>query len=203
MNEATITPKKSMSWQLWGILLVTLVPIIAAYVAYYTGVGVPEEHVNEGQLLNPAKDVKILLENAEGEKPDFVDNYQWRLLIPITAQCDANCQQNLYVTRQVHIRLGDKADRLQRFAVNLDGDQGEQFLQSIASEHPRLKHFTVTSDAWNQWLQGSNLSADPAREPYYILVDQVGFAMMFYDVQNDGNQLLKDIKRVLRYSPAE
>lgn len=192
-----------MSWQLTAILVVTLVPMIAAYVAYFTGIGVPQGRVNEGELLVPAKDLKDLLPAAEGDIPSFSNNYQWRLLIPVNGECDEACQQNLYTTRQVHVRLGEKADRLQRYAVNVGGSKGADFLQAIGEQHPLLKNFSVDEQQWQQWLQDTNVPADISAEPYYILVDQVGFAMMYYGAQHHGNQLLKDIKRVLRYSPDE
>lgn len=203
MNETEVKQKKPKSWQLRAIILVTVVPIVAAYVAYFTGIGVPDERVNEGELIAPAKNLKDLLPAAVGDIPGFAKNYQWRILIPINGQCDQACQQNLYTTRQVHIRLGEKADRLERYAVNIGGAQGADFIGTLAETHPKLKSFTVDEQQWQQWLQSSNVPSDINSEPYYILVDQVGFAMMYYDAQHHGNQLLKDIKRVLRYSPAE
>lgn len=201
--EAVIPNKKPMSWQVTAILAITILPIILAYVAYFTGIGVPKDTVNEGVLVSSAPNVKTLLETASGDVPGFEANQKWRLLIPISASCDAVCQENLFVTRQVHIRLAQKADRIERYAVNIDADAGAAYLQSIAAEHPKLKHFTVSNSAWRSWVGGSNIPEDIDAQPIYILVDQVGFAMMFYGAQHDGNQLLKDIKRVLRYSPGE
>lgn len=202
MNDPTKKPKRG-SWQLWIMLAVTVIPMVGAYVAYFTGIGVPDERVNEGELLLPAKNVKDLLEGPGDAMPSFDNNYQWRLLIPVSESCDETCEENLYLTRQVHIRLGEKAERVERYAINLGAAQGAEFLQSIAQEHPKLKTIDVSRQQWDQWLEGSNAPADLEAHPYYILVDQVGFAMMFYTAEHDGNQLLKDIKRVLRYSPAE
>lgn len=203
MNETETKRKKPKSWPLKVMLLVTVLPIVGAYVAYFTGFGVPEDRVNEGELVAPAKNLKDLLPTAVGEVPEFANNYQWRLLIPVNGQCGELCQQNLYTTRQVHVRLGEKADRVERYAVNIGGAEGAKFVQALAAEHPLLKSFTVDEKEWQQWLQDANVPADINAEPYYLLVDQVGFAMMYYGAQHHGNQLLKDIKRVLRYSPAE
>jgi hypothetical protein len=177
---------------------VTLVPMVAAYVAYFTGVGVPQSRVNEGVLLEPARNLVDLLPLAEGEKPQTQNNLLWRLIIPIPAVCDQDCRRNLYITRQVHIRLAEKAERVERYAVNLGGEAGAVFLRGIQAEHPDLKSFSVAQNDWHKWLADTNV---PASDHYYLLVDQVGFAMMYYSQQHDGNQLLKDLKRVLRYSP--
>ncbi len=205
MTEVTMANttqnRRRMSWQLTAILVVTLVPMIAAYVAFFTGLGVPQDRVNEGVLLSPARNLADLASRAEGDVPQFTNNMLWRLLIPIPANCDTACQQNLYVTRQVHIRLADKADRVERYAVNLGGAAGADFLQQIQAEHPGLKTFAVAEEDWQAWLRGTNAPVGVAQDHYYLLVDQVGFAMMFYSVQHEGNQLLQDLKRVLRYSP--
>lgn len=201
MSHLANPTKKSKPWQLIAILLATVIPIVAAYVAYYTGIGVPDERVNEGTLLTPAKNLQDLLPQAQGEVPGFDKNYLWRILIPITGTCNEACAKNLYTTRQVHIRLAQNAERVERYAVNLGGDSGDQFLQEIAAEHPLLKHFAVDQKTWDEWLQDANVPADLNAEPYYILVDQVGFTVTMYNAEHDGNQLLKDIKRVLRYSP--
>lgn len=196
--ENAVKNRKKMSWQLTAIVLVTLVPMVAAYVAYFTGVGVPQSRVNEGVLLEPARNLADVLPLAQGDKPEIENNLLWRMIIPVPATCDQACQRNLYITRQVHIRLADKADRVERYAVNIGGSEGAAFLQSIAAEHPGLKSFSMPEEDWHKWLAGTNM---PVSDHAYLLVDQVGFAMMFYSEQHDGNQLLKDLKRVLRYSP--
>lgn len=204
MNEAAIESEqttKKHSWQLTAIIAVTLVPLIAAYVAYYTGIGVPDETVNEGVLVEPAINVKDLIVNAGGEAPSFEHNRLWRLFIPVPSDCDAACENNLFVTRQVHLRLGEKAARVERYAVLLD-QTGEQRMSQLKEDHPRLKFFQVSSQQYREWLAPTNVPA-MASKHQYMLVDQLGFAMMVYSEENDGNQLLKDIKRVLRYSPED
>jgi hypothetical protein len=199
-DTATQNPKKNF-WPLIAILTVTLVPLVAAYVAYFTGMGVPDDTVNEGELIAPAKNISAILAEAEGDIPEVRNNLKWRLLIPVPQNCGEACQQNLYITRQVHIRLADKSDRVERFAVNIGGTQGANFLQQIKADQPGLKQFTIAEETWHEWLQGTNVPDDLTDGHYYLLVDQVGFSMMFYTTNHDGNQLLKDLKRVLRYSP--
>lgn len=195
-------PRSSPPWQLIAILAVTIIPIVAAYVAYFTGVGVPDEHVNNGKLLEPARSLEDVLADADGDLPEFGgENRVWRLVVPVPYPCNQTCQNHLYLTRQVHIRLGEKAERVERYAVNLGGKAGEDYLTEIADEHPRLKRLSVAGKQWQNWLAETNAPQNVDAEPYYLLVDQVGFAMMYYDRSNDGNQLLKDIKRVLRFSP--
>lgn len=194
---------KKTPWQLIAILVVTLVPLVAAYVVYYTGIGMPDDVVNEGELISAAPNIDSLLPHAAGDLPRFNNNRKWRILLPVTDSCGEHCQQNLYVTRQVHTRLAEKGERVERYAVNLAGSVGEEFLDSIRTEHPRLKTFDAPPVQWNTWLAETNVPGDPDAQHYYLLIDQLGFAMMFYTSDHHGNQLLADIKRILRYSPEE
>lgn len=195
------TRRNSIPWPLILIVATIVVPIIAAYVAYYTGTGVSEETVNKGVLLEPAVKVsKLTAVSDSDELPDLSDR-KWRMLVPVAGPCGEGCQENLYTTRQVHIRLGDKSTRVERWAVNLAGEQGEAFLSDIHDDHPFLEHFSVTRETWRNWLAHTNAPANLEQTPYYLLVDQEGFAMMYYTVDHHGNDLLDDIKRVLRYTP--
>lgn len=187
---------KRRLWPLYAILAITVVPLALAYLAFFTGVGVPQTTVNEGELLKPALNVEELATQSDGI--DFAAERKWRLLLPLQLPCEQPCQDLLYVTRQVHLRLNDKSERVERVAVNLAGEEGARYLDSIAAEHPLLERIDVAPEAYAAWAGASNL---PAGEHYYLMVDQVGFAMMFYTPAHTGNQLLADIKRVLKYSP--
>ncbi len=190
---------KKGRWHLRAMLLVTFVPLIAAYVAYYTGWGVPQTTVNNGVLLEPALDTTLLLADASGEPLDLSD-IKWRLLIPVTDPCNKACQQNLYVTRQVHVRLGEKAERIERVALAV-GDAAEAYLADIRAEHPRLKILSISPSGWQDGWQGNQMPAAQEAEHFYFLVDPQGFAFLRYSEAHEGNALLKDIKRILRYTP--
>ena len=190
------SPKKTLLL----MLIVSIIPVLAAYIMFYTGVGVPDNTVNKGKILKPAVHLGNVLSSSDMQYIN--DNKKWRLLIPVTDNCAEQCQQNLYTTRQVHIRLSEKGSRLERAAVNLAGTSGREFLESIAEEHPYLKTFTVPFEQWQNWIAQSdvNPSSLAGGRHYYLLVDQEGFAMMLYTQTQSGNELLKDIKRALKFS---
>lgn len=198
------TQKRKTPWPLIIIVTLSVLPLVGAYVAFYTGFGVPRSTVNEGLLLEPAVDIKPLLAEADGPVPEFLGgNRRWRLLIPIGEQCNEACQQNLYTTRQVHVRLGREVTRLERYTVNLGGEQGQAFLHSIAAEHPKMETIQMDADLWESAFADTNLPEDWRNDHYYVLVDLVGFAALAYNADHHGNQLLEDIKRVLRHSPED
>lgn len=201
MNENVVmspvdSPKKN--WTLTAILLVSALPIIAAYTMYFTGIGVPDNTVNAGVLLPKAISVHSLI--PDDVLPQVIDKKKWRLLIPVGEICSKQCESNFYVTRQVHTRLGEKSLRIERVIVNIGGEMGYREVERLRANHPNIKHFTVSRDRWHQWLAVSKAVLSIDTDPYYLLVDQEGNAMMSYTNIQTGNQLLKDIKRALKYS---
>ncbi|VUD64133.1 hypothetical protein TDB9533_03252 [Thalassocella blandensis] len=193
-------PVQKNRWTLIAIMVISILPISAAYFMFFTGIGVPQHTVNNGVLLTSAVNVKDLFEADDHQIVRAVhDEKKWRLLIPVTEQCDKACEDILYTTRQVHIRLGEKSERLERIAVNLAGLPGQQFIDGLVKDHPLLKSASVTRAQWDRWLSQASATLDLNQQPYYLLVDQEGFAMMSYTTQH-GNLLLEDLKRALKYS---
>lgn len=198
LNETMVRSKRSNNKTMIAILFVAVLPIFSAYFMYFTGIGVPENTVNSGVILPTAVNVNELL--SEEEKKQIFDKKKWRLLIPMGETCDNFCQQNLYLTRQVHIRLGEKGIRVERIAAILGGENGKKAFSRLSDQHPKLKSFVADKNTWSTWLNKSNPSFSVLPLEYYLLVDQEGKAMMSYTNQQSGNDLLKDIKRALKFS---
>lgn len=198
-TPANDSARRGSSKVLYALLAVSLLPIAAAYFAFFTGIGVPEHTVNRGRLLAEPMNVKQLLSQGQG---DFLlalqQQKKWRLLIPLTANCNEACAKILYTTRQVHIRLGEKSTRVERVAMNIDGQAGLDYFDTIKAQHPKLHLVTVTAEQWQQWLAATDNRF--TNDPFYLLVDQEGFAMMTYNTDVHGNDLLKDLKRALKFS---
>ncbi len=195
-----------------GVLLgATLVlPMVAAYVIFKTGIGLPRGTVNHGDLLKPVKAIgELNFIDEAGNPVDLLDgDKKWKILIPAGADCDQVCRQNLYLTRQVHIGLGEKAHRVERIYINGDTGLDPSLKSFLQREHPKLKRVRVAPEKWRQWLASTNAAPpstqrDSLNTHNYFLVDQEGFAMMFYSPAHKGKDLLQDLKRLLKYSYEE
>lgn len=198
--------KKTGLSRFQGISVIASValPILAAYIVYYTGLGMPEGTVNQGKLLQPPVSVAQLpfIEGSSAAESGTALNLgeeeaKWRYLILPAGDCEAECEKLLYTSRQVHIRLGEKADRVERLLVT-GAPLSDSERETLQREHPRLRPLQLDS-ASLQRLQ-SETAQPELSGPRLLLVDQQGFAMMAYDNDHSGNQLLKDIKRLLKYS---
>ena len=183
------------------MLAIVLVPMIAAYVMFKTGWGMPAETINKGILLVPPQPV-IELNLAENDKTLRrlypAEKKQWRIIVPVTANCEAACQQNLFITRQAHIRLAEKAYRVERILLALE-NISEQRKEKILVEHPNVLWLDSSRTALTNWLADTNLAATQL-DKYYFLIDQDGFAMMAYNTEHSGQNLLDDLKKVLKYT---
>jgi len=198
-NEAKSRTNKSRA--LLAIITVSVLPIFAAYFMFFTGIGVPDNTVNQGFLLPNAVNIDDLLgDEHETFATELNTEKKWRLLLPLGQECNSACEQNFYTTRQVHIRLSEKSIRLERVAVNIGGTVGLRLYDQLSPQHPKLKLLTVNVEQWQNWLNASGEQLHADQRPYYLLLDQEGFAMMYYTEEHHGNALLKDIKRALKYS---
>lgn len=202
-SAPTISATKS---RLMGFLVIGVIaaPMIAAYVIYKSGMGIPTSTVNKGDLLPQAKSISpLLITDTSGQPIDLItEKKKWRLIIPVTSNCSDACVRNLYTSRQVHIRLGEKARRVERVVLMQSVSQSESVEGYLLDEHPRLIRAVTDTSALQSLLSSE---ADAGRDIYqrYYLMDQEGFIMMSYGTEHTGGELLKDIKRMLKYSYQE
>lgn len=188
--------------QAFAIISIVMLPMLIAIFMFKTGVGVPDDRINKGNLVNPPLDMaKLQLMTVTGE-PWSIDGQpkKWRLVIPGSSQCNAQCEQNLYLTRQVHIRLAEKSARVERLYLMFDDQVAEATEQLLTTEHPHVPIVKTTEAKFNELIKASDLPADSLAQGHYFLVDQEGFIMLSYSPLHKGNELLDDIKRMLKYS---
>ncbi|WP_439134297.1 hypothetical protein [Pseudomaricurvus sp.] len=196
--------KRQIRWVSWFIVAAFLLPMIAAYVMYTTGIGLPKQTVNKGTLLEPATSILTLdISSTDGNSIDLTTEKKWRWLIVGSNDCQQECLDTLYTSRQVHIRLGEKATRLERLYLNTASEYDTEFSEQLTVEHPRLVMAHVDAEDWQKTLETTNAADLDLNGTSVYVVDQEGFAMMTYDSSNQGTDLLSDIKRLLKYSYQE
>lgn len=185
-----------------SLMAVVALPMVLAYVLYQTGVGIPDDRVNKGDLLDPPQRFSEWEPHTlDGEpwQPD-PEHKRWRIIVPIASDCSGHCEENLYVTRQVHILLAEDAYRVQRLIMPMDGPLDEEMRTFLKEEHPGTAWVRPDRAAMMASLEQTNLPHAPLETGRYYLMDQEGFVMMSYTPEHSGKELLKDLKRLLRYS---
>jgi hypothetical protein len=124
---------------------------------------------------------------------------KWTLLYLAPAECTAPCADALQRMRQVRLALGTDADRVQRVLI-LAGRE-EPPSGQLAESWPGLY---VLIGAGTRFVPIDTFSAaageDPLSAGRLYLIDPLGMLMMSYPPQADPAGIIKDLKRLLRYS---
>ena len=177
------------------VLLVCAAPVVVSYFTYY--VVRPEGRRNFGDLIEPMRslpDVTVQALNGDVLQLPTLKG-QWLLISVAGGDCQADCQHQLYLQRQILTGLGK--DRPRTEWVWLVNDQAEVPRSLL----PGLKEATVlrmNADALAQWLQPAD---GQQLQDHLYLVDPHGQWMMRFPAKLSTEGALKtkrDIERLLR-----
>jgi len=196
-NNQSTGPVASQSKNRQKLVLLFAIAIVPMFLAYgmffYFPSLIPRSTTNEGVLIEPP------LSGVELSLSDVDDGAGgvWTLLIPVDASCGSECQQRLYLSRQIKIGLGKDADRIERVAL-LQAEPSVELQTLLDTEHVDLSIRMYQSRVLQAALQ-SRLSIDTTGE-FLLLMDPNGNIMMFFPYDKIGAPLRKDIKHLLKIS---
>jgi hypothetical protein len=195
------TPEQARRGRRTAFLLFALGfgPMIIATIMFYTGWLNPAGHTNNGVLLQPLAPVSALnLESPNGVPLDQrfgpeVADPNWMMMV-VAGECGSQCEELLYLARQVNIALGKNAHRVSRAAVlgSVPADLQARWSREYSSME-RLVPAAGTQPAWPPGMA-------PATEPRILLVDPFGNMMMHYGSEHSGKDMLEDLKQLLKLS---
>ena len=177
------------------VLLVCAAPVVASYFTYY--VVRPEGRRNFGDLIDPVRalpDVTAKALNGDVLQLPSLKG-QWLLVSVGSGNCQADCQHQLYLQRQILTGLGK--DRARTEWVWLVSDDAE----IPSTIMPGLKQATVlrvSPEALTQWLEPAD---GQQLQDHLYLVDPHGQWMMRFPANLSTEGALKtkrDIERLLR-----
>lgn len=184
-------------WKMLALALVCALPVIASYFSYY--VVRPEGRRNFGELIDPQRPLLPLaatdLSGHALQLPSLKG--QWLLVSVAGGVCDAACQQNLYLQRQLRESLGKDKDRLDWVWLVSDEDRIPDELRPAIANATVLR---VPSDEVVKWLapaEGHHLS-----EHLYV-VDPMGNWMMRFPAAmgvEGAGKAKRDLERLMRAS---
>lgn len=184
-------------WKMLAVLLVCASPVIASYFTYY--VIRPEGRHNFGELINPQRPLPALatqkLDGSAGQMTTLKG--QWLLISVAGGACDAGCERNLYLQRQLRESLGREKERLDRVWLVDDAAAVKDALLPALAASEVLR---VAPAGLAQWLvpaPGQRL------QDHLYLVDPLGNLMMRFPANMDAPAAAKakrDLERLLRAS---
>ena len=185
MNE-----QKRSNWIVYVLALMFMGPLLAAWVWFFFFQEIRNDNtVNFGDLVTPARQVSVaglVAQNDLQATEYFVG--KWSVLLTSRGDCGLDCENMLYQTRQVWIRLGKESHRVARVFAN---DTGELPIE-ITGLHPDLEYFLARDKFFEQFEQHGTLEV--------FVVDPRGFLVLRYKMPLDPAALYKDLIRLLKYS---
>jgi hypothetical protein len=188
-------------WKMMAVLAVCAAPVLASYFTYY--VIRPEARRNYGELIEPQRPLPAITATSQEGAPVPLPSLrgQWLLISVAGGSCDAACEKNLYLQRQLRESLGKDKDRIDWVWLVADDAPVRPSLLPALGQAAVLR---VNAQQLAQWLapaKGSRLS------DHLYLVDPLGNWMMRFPASGSpqvdmaaAKNIKRDLERLLRAS---
>jgi hypothetical protein len=182
------------------VLFVCALPVIASYIAYF--VIRPEGRSNYATLIQPQRPMPTALGlvdlNGTAVAPASLRG-NWTLVVVGGGACDARCEKQLWLIRQLREALGRDKDRVDKlWLVDDTAMPKPELLASLAAGTP-TRVLRVPGEALGQWLAAE--AGQPLAAHLYV-IDPLGHWMMRTPVDADASRFKRDLERLLRASAA-
>jgi len=187
-------------WQrhlpLYGLIAITVLPIAAAYIAYY--VVPPAGRTNYGTLLVPQRPIPELpMQNLDGTRFDLRKLAgSWVLLMVDGGDCDKPCADKLLMMRQQRTMTGKDREKVER--VWLISDQ-EPLPIALMREYEGT-HFVRAPEQSLRTLLVLPDTEGARLQDHIWLVDPLGNLMLRWPKNPEVNGVKRDIARLLKVS---
>ena len=188
--------------KLLGVFGIALVPVIAAAVMYFGGVALPTGKTNKGNLLLPPMVLSEQSAISSLLSDDIKKEGLWVLMLAGTGECIDVCLERLHTLRQVNVAMGRELSRVGRFYV---GDMTDNDQQVVLSDYPKLKFYNASASALEileqQAVEKSGLKPESIESNWNVwLIDPLGNVVLQYGLENDGYDMIGDLKKLLKLS---
>ena len=162
--------------RMFAVLLVCAAPVIASYFTYY--VIRPEGRRNHGELIEPQRPIPgIDARPLDGKTMPLTSlKGQWLLVSVAGGACDAACERNLYVQRQLREGLGKDKERLDWVWLVTDTQPIRETLRPALGQATVLRVDAAELSRWLAPAAGHQLA------DHLFLVDPMGNWMMRFPV---------------------
>lgn len=184
-------------WKMIAVMLCCAAPVVASYFTYY--VVRPEGRRVYGELIDPQRPAPDLIATTHEGAPASLRSLkgQWLLVVVADAACDALCERQLYLQRQLRETLGRDKDRVDRVWLVSDAAPVPERLANGLHGATVLR---VPAAQLAQWLAPA---AGHALAEHFYVVDPMGNWMMRFPAHMDtagAAKARRDLERLLRAS---
>ena len=202
-NAPNNAPKRSIAPLIW-IVILSLAPVVAAFLVYYNPQWRPAGMVNYGTLVEPQRPMpsaaQLPLTTLDGQPYDLNQlKGQWLLLAADGAACPEECAKKLFILRNTHAMTGKNVERLNRvWFITDDAEVPEKVLEAYRG----TIMLRVNPDDLARFLTtpaGMVSAQEALAQPIWIM-DPLGNLILEYPKDPDPLKVRKDIGKLLHNS---
>ena len=187
---------RSGRWKMLLLALVCAAPVAASYFSYY--VWRPGGGTSLGVLIDPQRPIPALAATDLSGQPFDLRKLQgqWLLVSVGAARCDARCESNLYLQRQLRESLGKDKERVDWVWLVSDDERVPDGLRPALGQATVVR---VPARELAQWLTPE--AGHPLSDALYV-VDPMGHWMMRFPTvtKENASKAKRDLARLLRAS---
>ena len=179
------------------LLIIFALPFIVSY--YFLKTQTTNEKLettNYGTFIEPLVQIQQFnlklfdntLLNSDGLKD------KWSLIYITNSHCLETCSSDIHLLRQVHIALGKDINRVQRIFLTTYNED-ISFFKNLTIEYPELLFSNASLNPLYEMLSQISKKGNQI-----YLIDPGGNAILSYESNFNGGKLLKDLKKLLKFS---
>lgn len=189
MNPAIAMPevprKGRGRLQLLLILAIAVGPMFLASAMYQWRFWVPETRSYHGVLIGDGRTLADLGVQVAVEP-------RWQILVTAPGACEADCQQLVYLARQIQIGLNRETSRASH-GLALAEPLPADYDATLKREYPQLGRYQLD-------LQAYEKAAEAVPGAQLWLVDPHGNLVLRYPAGSNGKAILDDLRYLLKIS---
>jgi len=200
MNEKK--PETSGRWTLPALFLLFAAPAALSWWLLSVAEFDPgDAGASHGELIVPPRPLEdMVLKGLVDPEATGHLHGKWTLVSLQQGVCNRPCLEQLYKMRQIRLATGKYARRVQRLLVvdgpfsvpggkrRIEAFQGQLIYERVEDRGALMKVFETKA------------GGDPMEENSLYLIDPLGNLMMRYAPGTEPTGIIKDLKRLLRYS---
>ncbi|MGZ0786333.1 hypothetical protein ACXM5X_25645 [Pseudomonas saponiphila] len=184
ISEAPTANRRRGRWQLILILLMVIGPMILATGMYKLQFWVPESRSYHGELIGNGQTRADIGVQAEEDR--------WQILVTAPKECAVDCQQLVYLARQIQVALGRDASRASHALASAQPLSAE-YAARLQREYPQLQRYPLDLATFTQGAKDKDA-------PQLWIVDPHSNLVLRYDARVKGKDLLNDLRHLLKLS---
>ncbi len=184
-------------WKMLAIVILCSLPVLASYLAYF--VVRPKGQASFGELIEPVRPIADQSGMGLDGSPRTLASLkgQWLLVSVGSGACESDCQQRLFLQRQLRETLGKDKERVDWVWLVNDAAPVDPAMQKPLADAIVLRVAQTTLDQWLLTPTGRSAS------DFLFVVDPLGNTMMRFPSRFDGAgaaSARRDLGRLLRAS---